>query len=213
MAAEEVKRFEAHVRGCISCLKAIAWVHAEHRRAKERAENELLLRRTMSLVDELIPAAQARPALRSHDLFDKVVHIALRVSRETLKVLRTTGELLSPPMTPAFRGKTGVVSLREKSEVKVLQEFTEPPLSAQISFEKGGGETGIHLRISLFNRESDEFLCGVEARLDGLGASDDTMSDENGEVHFTIRSAGNYVARLYLGGKPLIQLVLPILDR
>ena len=193
MSLEAVRIFEDHCRDCPSCLKGLVQSHERFIREKARSENELLFQKTMDLLDRLER---------------NVISIVIEQSKDILKLIKTTGQVLRTPMAPAFRGERG--EAREEQTVRVIQEFPSPPVSVQASFEtyKPGGEIG--LRISVFNRRSEEFMPDVKITLEGPDVKESAISDENGEAAFFIKGPGEYQASLQAGKEHLGRLNVTI---
>lgn len=189
MSVEAVRKFEAHCCDCPSCLKGIVQSQKRFVRKRERFENEILFQKTMDILDKLEK---------------NVINIIIEKSRDILKLIKTTGEILHTPTAPAFRGEKG--EAREEQTVRVIQEFASPPVSVQASFEtyEPGGEIG--LKISVFNRHSEEFMPDVKIKLEGTDVKESAISNENGEAKFILKGPGKYRANLRTEEEQLARL-------
>ena len=193
MSVEAVRIFEAHCCDCPSCLKGIVQSQERFVRKRKRFENEILFQKTMDLLDKLEK---------------NVINVIIEKSRDILKLIKTTGEILRTPTAPVFRGEKG--EAREEQSVRVIQEFASPPVSVQVSFEtyKPGSEIG--LTISIFNRLSEEFMPDVKIKLEGSNVKESAISDEHGETTFAIKAPGKYRAILLADESHLARLDITI---
>jgi len=196
MSVEAVRIFETHCRDCPSCLKGIVQSQEKFDRKRERFENEILFQKTMDILDKLEK---------------NVINVIIEKSRDILKLIKTTGEILRTPTAPAFRVEKG--EAREEQTVRVIQEFASPPVSVQASFEthEPGGKIG--LKISVFNRYSEEFMPDVKITLEGPDVKESAISDENGEAEFILKGPGEYRANLRTEEEQLARLNITITEQ
>jgi len=186
MSPEAIKAFEDHYCQCSSCLKGIL-------ESQDRAESEFLFRKTMDLLDKLEK---------------NIIDIVIERSKDFLKIIKTTGEILHTPTALALRGQTG--EPKEERSVGVLSEFAYPPISIQASFKIDKPGHGTWLTISVLDKQSEAFMPGVEISLEGLALTKDATTDENGEATFGIEHPGEYLATLRANEEPLGRLDITI---
>ncbi len=187
MPSDEMQIFLEHCRNCLSCLKEVL----------DQSENEALFQKTMGLMDTLETRAK-------ENVFDLVI----KVSKRIYEVITTTGEVLGRPALAPSRGEEAAGEEREA--IRIIKEFDRPPISLQVSFGKQQKGQDIDLCISLFNRQLDEFISGIEVILSGSGKKQTGETNENGEARFVMPGRGEYQVRLRPGEDHLIRLNIKI---
>jgi hypothetical protein len=193
MSLEAVRIFEDHCRDCPSCLKGLVQSHERFIREKAQSENKILFQKTMDLLDRLER---------------NVISIFIEQSKDILKVIKTTGEIL--PMRPvlALRGENDE-SEKEQS-VRILQEFVSPPVSIQASFERHRPGDEMGLTVSVFDKQSEEFIPDIKVKFEGDGVQEEAVTDQNGEVTFIVSGPGDYEASLESGSGQMARLDMVI---
>ena len=203
MTIEDMEKFVHHCQGCVACLKGISQAHEKFLQQQEQRENDVLLHKTLTLLDEL--------EAKNHPVeFPKTVSIknffsiALEASKGFLDLLVTTGELLTPTPDIALRGEDREPALIPS--IRILQEFSEPPWSIQTTFERCETKKEFQLTISILNRKTEEVLKGIQVMLCGPKRQVGLTSDDHGQAVFTISRIGDYVVHFIDKGEILAQL-------
>lgn len=205
MATEEMKKFLEHCQLCLSCLKGLAQAHERFLQKQEQRENEFLYNLTLVLLDTLETKQQETKQSQGSALVKNLFRIVIESSQGLLKLVSTTGELLTTPPRLAFRGENEKPA--EILPIRVVKDFSEPPWSIQVTLERN--DAGEHsLIISLLDRNLDEFLQEVEVRLSGPGGQLSLVSDEQGEVVLPLSQRGDYLVQFFDAGVVLAQLTL-----
>jgi hypothetical protein len=186
MPVEAIQTFEAHCWDCPSCLKGIVASHQKYLREKDQSENEALFGKTEQLLDKLER---------------NVIEVVIKKSMGILQLIRTTGEIIHRPTVPAFRGERD--EPKEEQALLVMQEYVLPPLSVQASFKTYKSEDEIGLTISIFNKESEEFMPGIKITLKGTDIEETMITDENGTATLLVKGSGEYRVGLQADGEPL----------
>ena len=170
MAVEERTVFEQHCMGCESCLIALHF-------ANEKLENEALYQRTMKVLDgyqESIPHKIA-------NVFQIIMHAA----RDTIKVIKTSGEVLHPLSPVAVRG----VSKASATETTtIIQDF--PHVSIQAEFKQSENLELVELTLSLMDTETADVIEGAKVQLTGDLIQKESTTDLNGQAKFEISKKG-----------------------
>jgi hypothetical protein len=175
MTSLEVERLEANTEDCDECLKILYHCHVE----KEKRKNEEFTKRTMTLLDKLDKAPTAN-----------LLELVIKATGKLLELVSTTGELLYAPMLVPARG--GSTTEEKTVLIRILREFSTPPLSLQATVEYCHDEGYLCLKISLFDRVTEEFMPDIGIELTGAEIREKMMTDENGEVIFRIEKQGDY---------------------
>jgi len=171
---ENVEVFEKHCEVCTSCRHGIA-------QSNDKYIDETLLKKTMEFYDSLKPESN-------------IIEIILSVSKNLLKVMRTTGTILSSPLLEPTRGK--IDESEPRQSFKIVQEFVQPPISVQIFLEGERSRENIKLNISLFDKQAEEFMSETPISLAGPNESQEKTTDKNGQAAFLIQGQGNYRATI-----------------
>ena len=188
MSPESIRSFEDHCRDCISCLKGVA-------ESQEKSENEFLFKKTMGLLDKLEK---------------NVISVVIEKTKDFLKVIKTTGEMLRTPAALPLRGESAVP--KEEQAIRIIKEFSSPPVSIQVSFEKYKIDGEILLNISAFDRDCEEFIPDVEITLEGPNIKEEAICNEHGEATFVIKTPGKYRANLQADESHLATLNITITE-
>lgn len=184
MTGQEAERFEAHADKCDECLRMLYRCQVEG----DRQKDEEFVRRSMALHDKL-----DRAKLRSF------LEIVARASGRLLELVSTTGELLRAPTFVPARGDSASASEERAEPLRILQEFGAPPISLQASLGRCLEEGCLDLKISVYNREEEEFMPGIGIELAGPEILEKMTTDEDGEGSFRIERSGEYKVNLFSG--------------
>jgi len=197
MPSDKARKIEIHCQDCSSCLKGILHSHEKLKMQKELSENEMLFQRTLSLLNRI-----------DREQEENILDIIINASKEILEIISTTGDLLNVYGILPSRGKDD--SAISPKIVQVKQRFDLPPISVQATFERIRQEKKIHLNISLYDEQTEEFMPGIEITLAGLEIHEKVTSDKNGEASFTIKELGDYQANFQNDKKRIARLKVSI---
>ncbi|QXE85537.1 hypothetical protein KP003_14245 [Geomonas nitrogeniifigens] len=193
MTGPEAERFEAHADKCDECLRMLYRCQVE----RERQKDEEFARRSMTLHDRFGRAKTGN-----------LLEIVARASGKLLELVSTTGELLR---TPTFVPARGESAAEERAEpLRIMQEFGTPPISLQASLERCRKEGCLDLKISVYDREEEEFMPGIAIELAGPEILEEMTTDEDGEVSFRIERKGEYKVNLSSGARRIGEISLTV---
>lgn len=195
MSMDEMPEFEDHCMTCTACQQGIYAAAQKRTLEIDLSENNFLFRKTLDIFDELDKRV-------SKNLFDIVVNI----TKDVINIIKTTGEILTGPVPLAIRGK-GENSSKSKS-IKILKELESPAISIQISFLKQEFENDVMMTLSFFNRDSDEFISGVNMVFNDNGKKRTLISDENGEISTLMKAPCDWVVHCKAANEEFAQLNL-----
>ncbi len=187
MAHEEEIELVNHCDSCVACQKGLLQCEKQIE-AEEKKQCEEMLKKTFALLRE------------PQDIISKnLVDIVLTVSRKIIDIVKTTGKVISSPQPVLLRGD--VQRIEERRKLEIIQRFTNPPVSLQISFEileEKDKEQALIVTLSTFDEESEEFQNGVEVSLSGEDYSARALTDSDGKALFVVRYPGVYDMSLRL---------------
>lgn len=188
MTYAEVKDFEAHAETCDQCLKGVYRCHVE----LEGRKDEEFAKRSITLHHAFAESKAAN-----------LLQIAVRSYGKLVEVLSTTGDLLMTPACVQVRGKTAT---NEKVEpIRVVENFSTPPISLQVTLERVSDERGMLLKISVYDRRREEFLPDIDVQVTGAEQMR-TMTDADGEAAVRIEVPGPYSVQLNSGESRIGQI-------
>lgn len=194
MPSSNLPIFENHCLACLFCAARLSQAGAPFIQEQEKEENELLLEKTMALLDRL-------EHQEKEDVAANTMHIVIEAVKNALHIIRTSGEILKPGFAMAVRGEQDESD--QESAIQILQEFTQPDLSIQATIIGEEPERAT-LQVSLFDRAADAFMPDVEMHLIADSrVLQKEVSDEKGEAKFLIQIPGEYQINLLSGGRPL----------
>lgn len=186
----EMNAYETHCLDCFACAVRLI-------QNQERAEDGLLFMKTMELLDQLEKEKKSHLMALTEDICSSTFAIVLETAKDVFRVLSTTGKILSLASAATVRGE--IEKIQEKKPIQIIQEFAQPKVSIQASISREGPDTA-EVRISLLNRETEEFMTGVAARLyAGTVMEKEAVTDENGEAVFIIHFEHDYTIELLSG--------------
>ncbi len=179
MSLREMESLASHCEHCATCLREISKYHHEEIRKRELYEDNFLFSKTIDFIDS---------QKKKENFFDVII----KKVRNTWKIIAETGDILQPLQPVAARGDTA--EQREAEPIKIIKEFSAPPLSAQITIAHDTSD--IRLTISLFDPVKDNFCVGKAIVLIGPGIHKDLITDENGEVSCFLQQQGTYTVTI-----------------
>jgi len=172
----DINAFELHAVNCSSCLQGIRKATLVNLNRKEKAENEILFKRTLSLMDKLDQS---------------VFSIVIRAVQGMVELIRSTGEQMS--MTPAFAGMRSSDSSETcvSEPLRLVKEFEESCLSVEVVISPFEPDM-LDMVVSLLDQQHEEFIPGVTVTCQGGDILLEETTDANGQAFFRVPAAGFY---------------------
>jgi hypothetical protein len=209
MPASDVGRFEEHCLECVNCAAQILLARDKLIHEKEKAENEALLKRTMSFVDRLL---KEKDSAREQPWLANRINIVVEFAQGFWQLVNTTGEVLTPRLAVADGGfiemkssgpDSGVKRFNKPKEemtepeerlsvIQIAQEFSSPGISLQasISSEESGR---LMLTLSFAEKDTQKEMQGVDLQLMKEGTVvKKAVSGKNGRASFVVRVPAVY---------------------
>jgi len=195
MTGTEIERIEVHAEGCDACLRTLYRCQV----AKEKEKEKEFVRRTLDLLDELDKTPVGN-----------LLEILIKISGKLLEMVSTTGELLRTPTFVPTRGELVSASEERAEPLRIVQEFGTPPISLQATLGRCREEGCLDLKISVYNREEEEFMPGIGIELAGPEILEEMTTDEDGEVSFRIERNGEYKVNFSSGAGRIGEISLTV---
>ena len=169
--------FMKHAETCSNCLQGFLRAKTAYLKQKEKAENELLFNKTLSLMDRLDRS---------------VFTIVIQPVKDVVELIRSTGEQIA--MTPAMVGLRSSVNASTTDSVYPLclvKEFEESRLSVEVTISPAEPDM-LDIVISLLDLQHEKFVPEVSVSCCGGSLRYDVTTDENGQVFLKVPAAGFY---------------------
>lgn len=219
MPAVEAERFEEHCLGCLGCAVQLLLAQDRLNQEKEQAENEILMKRTMSLVDSIL---KKKEGVREPSWLANRINIILEYVHDAWRLVSTTGETLTLAPGVAYGGigkmkstefDSPVKSYKDKMEdasgepkeplstLQISQEFTLPDIFVQVSISSE--ETGrLMMTFAFFDKAAGRGVQGIELHLThGSEPVRKATSGERGRASFIIRVPADYEIEILQDGE------------
>jgi len=198
MDEETIRSFEDHCVNCFSCLEQLYFSDVESAPEQEKQENEQLFQKTRERLAQLED--------QNHST---LLDVVIRVTGKIVELLSTTGVSLQTAQPVSVRGSEPAHQ-DVVPPLRIMYDIPDSAYSLQINFysEAGGVVT---VKLSVFNRDNEEFAAGITVHLKTLTTESTQVSDENGEVSFTETGKGKHVLTLSDNEKVLGTIALTIM--
>ncbi len=195
MSDADKAHFITHSEGCDICQQGLGIVCEEIARQRDTAENERLFRRTRQVLDQFLVPREGP------------VTIVARLFKGAVELLSFAGSVLQMPTLQPVRGEAS--SALNNTPLLLEKEFSEPPLSVQLSLMPDQG-SDLLLGFSVFDREQGEFRVGLVVEVDNEKEVGEGMwqsiTDDDGTASLTLPTPGRYRLRLIPEESPLTPL-------
>lgn len=173
MPEEKMHGFEAHCLSCKSCLQGVLEALQTDAIEINSAENDYLFQNTTALLDKL---DQPSP--------ETILEIVVNVAKDVIDIIKTSGDILAGPAPSAVRG-TDQNNTRPRP-VKIIKEIDDPAVSVQVSFCRQSNNDHMVITLSFLNRDSDEFISGIDLTCHGCDTPMKMTTDSLGQATMTI---------------------------
>lgn len=173
MPEEKIPGFEAHCLSCKSCLQGVIKALKTHAIEMDSAENDHLFQNTTTLLNKL---DQTSPAT----IFEVVVNVA----KDVIDIIKTSGDILAGPAPSAVRGTAQ--NITRPLPVKIIKEIDDPAVSVQLSFHRQSNKDHMVMTLSFLNRDSDEFISGIDLTCHGCDTPMKMTTDSLGQATMII---------------------------
>lgn len=193
MVEHDANDFELHASTCSKCLLGIRKAAIIHNLNKEKAENELIYNRSLSLMDKLDQS---------------VFSIVIRAVQGVVELIKSTGEQMV--MTPALAGvrsSSGSDGSDVLQPLRLVKEFEESKLSVEVTISPVEPDM-LDVIVSLLDLEHEEFIPGASVSCRGENKLFDETTDGNGQATFKVPVAGFYELVMKKDGQQLGTMTL-----
>ena len=198
---QDMDLFVKHCEECQSCLREIVNLHEARVKEQEQLEDELLLAKTVEFLDFLDK--------KENGIKENLLDIVIKAARNAVEIVSTTGELLQALQPVNARATDDKV---ESEPLRIIKEFSTPPLSVQVSVVQGETAGSIGLTVSLYNLDADDFLSRKAVYISASGQTWESTSNASGEVYFNITQPDVYEVAIGDKEKPDVRLIINVVD-
>ncbi len=176
----EAEKFEHHCETCSQCLRGIYLSSHKKKLEIDINENKYLFHKSIAVLDKLDRQKN----------YQNIIDIFLKISDNVLSVIKTSGEILSNNVPAAVRGTT--IKTDNINSLEIIKDFSDPPLSVQITIlpQESGDE--LILRLSLFQTVLNEFMDNTQITVDDRIIEAEYFTDENGQAEITLNKSRTY---------------------